>query len=55
MTGTVVNGALLGLLILSALVCILAPLTALGIMFWKWQKELSEAARLRQARTTQIR
>jgi hypothetical protein len=55
MTGTVVNGALLVLLILAALVCILAPLTALGIMFWKWQKELRETARLRHARTTQVR
>jgi hypothetical protein len=55
MTGTLVNGALLGLLVLGAVVCILAPLTALGFMFWKWQKELSEAARLRQARTTQVR
>jgi hypothetical protein len=53
--GTVVNGALLGLLVLSALVGILAPLTALGIMFWKWQKELTESARLRQSRTTQVR
>ena len=55
MTGSVVNGALLGLLILAALVCILAPLAALGIMFWKWQKELRETSRQRQARTTQVR
>jgi hypothetical protein len=55
MTGTLVNGALLGLLVLGAVVCIVAPLTAFGVMFWKWQKELSEAARIRQARTTQVR
>ena len=55
MTGTVVNGALLGLLILGAVIGILAPLTVLGIMFWKWQKELTESARLRQARSTQVR
>jgi hypothetical protein len=55
MTGTVVNGALLGLLILGAAICIVAPLTVFGFMFWKWQKELSEAARVRQARTTQVR
>jgi hypothetical protein len=35
--------------------CILAPLTALSVMFWHWQKELKESMRLRQARTTQIR
>lgn len=55
MAGTVVNGLLLGLLVLGAAVCILAPLTALGVMFWHWQKELKESIRLRQARTTQIR
>jgi len=52
---TVVNGLLLGLLVLAAGVCILAPLTALGVMFWHWQKELKQSMRLRQARTTQIR
>jgi hypothetical protein len=46
---------LLGLMILAVAACILAPLTALGVMFWHWQKELKESNRLRQARTTQIR
>jgi hypothetical protein len=55
MAGTVANSVLLGLLILSAIVGILAPLAALGVMFWKWQKELAEAARLRQGRSTQVR
>ena len=55
MTGTVVNSFLLGLLIVCAVVGILAPLAVLGVMFWKWQKELAEAARLRQARSTQVR
>jgi hypothetical protein len=53
--GTMLNGLLLGLIILAAVVCILAPLTALGVMFWHWQKELKQSMRLRQARTTQIR
>jgi len=54
-TQTVVNGLLLGLIVLAAAVCILAPLSVLGFMFWNWQKELKQSARLRQARTTQIR
>jgi hypothetical protein len=53
--GTLLNGVLLGLMILAVAACILAPLTALGVMFWHWQKELKESNRLRQARTTQIR
>lgn len=53
--GAIVNALLLGLLVLGVAVSILAPLTALGVMFWHWQKELKESMRLRQARTTQIR
>ncbi len=55
MAGTVVNAILLGLLVLAGAACIFAPLTALGVMFWHWQKELKESIRMRQARTTQIR
>lgn len=55
MAGAIVNALLLGLLVLGVAVSILAPLTALGVMFWHWQKELKESMRLRQARTTQIR
>ena len=55
MTGTVLNAILLGLLILAAILCIFAPLTALGIMFWHWHRELKETLRLRQARSTQVR
>ncbi|MGH9562650.1 MAG: hypothetical protein ACRD3S_14455 [Terracidiphilus sp.] len=55
MAGTVLNGILLGLMILAAGACIFGPLTALSVMFWHWQKELKESMRLRQARTTQIR
>jgi hypothetical protein len=53
--GTLLNGVLLALTILAFVVLIAAPLTALGIMFWHWQKELKQAVRLRQARTTQVR
>jgi hypothetical protein len=49
------NGVLLGLIVLAAAIFILGPLSALGFMFWHWQKELKESTRLRQARTTQIR
>lgn len=55
MAGTVLNAILLGLLILAAILCIFAPLTALGIMFWHWHMELKETLRLRQARSTQVR
>lgn len=53
MTGTVVNALLLLLLVLGAILLIFGPLTALGVMFWHWHKELRESVRLRQARTTQ--
>jgi hypothetical protein len=55
MAGTVVNVFLLSLLILVTILCVIAPLTALGVMFWHWHKELREISRLRQARTTQVR
>lgn len=55
MAGTVLSSVLLGLMIVAAAVLILGPLSALGFMFWHWQKELKESMRLRQARTTQVR
>ena len=55
MAGTVVNLLLLGFLFLAAVVCIVAPLGALGVMFWHWHKELDQIGRLKQARSTQIR
>lgn len=53
--GTLLNGVLFVLTILTFTVLIAAPLTALGVMFWHWQKELSRSMRLRQSRTTQVR
>jgi hypothetical protein len=55
MAGTVVNLLLLIVLILAGAVCIVAPLAALGIIFWHWQKELNQVIRLKQARSTQVR
>ncbi|MDE3170705.1 MAG: hypothetical protein KGL75_11225 [Acidobacteriota bacterium] len=55
MSGSVMSGMLLGLMILAAAVLILGPLTALAFMFWHWQKELKASMRMRQARTTQVR
>jgi hypothetical protein len=55
MAGTVVNLLLLLILFLAAAVCIVAPLTVLGIMFWHWHKELAQVMRLKQARSTQVR
>jgi len=37
------------------IVGIFGPVTVMGVMFWNWHKELGELARVRQARTTQIR
>jgi uncharacterized membrane protein len=55
MTGSVLNLLLLLFVVLAAGVCIIGPLAVLGVMFWHWRKELAESARLRHARTTQIR
>jgi hypothetical protein len=55
MAGTISNFLLLGLLILASMVCIFGPVTVLGVMFWHWHRELKESARLRVARSTQVR
>ncbi len=55
MAGTLLNGMALALTILAFITLIAAPLIALGVMFWHWQKELKQSIRLRQARTTQVR
>ena len=55
MAVTTLNILLLILLVLAAILCIFGPVTALGVMFWHWHKELKEPSRLREARTTQIR
>jgi hypothetical protein len=55
MAGDVVNILLLGVLALASIVCIFGPLAVLGLMFWKWNKELRETSRLRLARSTQVR
>jgi hypothetical protein len=55
MMGTVVSVLLLVVLVLGALLLFFAPLTALGVMFWHWHRELRDSIRLRQARTTQMR
>ena len=55
MSGTVANLLLLGLLFVAVVVCIVAPLGALGVMFWHWRKELDQLTRVKQARSTQVR
>ena len=55
MTGTAINPILFGLSLLAAVVGIVAPLGALGVMFWHWHIELNEMLRLRQARSTQVK
>jgi hypothetical protein len=55
MAGSALNIFLLCLLILAAILCIFGPLTALGVMFWHWHRELRETARRRVARTTQTK
>ncbi|HTW25309.1 MAG TPA: hypothetical protein VMD78_17030 [Candidatus Baltobacteraceae bacterium] len=55
MMGTLLNLFLLLIVILASVLCVLAPVATLAVMFWKWQKELAESIRLRQARSTQVR
>ena len=55
MTGTLLNLFLLLLVILGSVLCVFGPVTVLGVMFWKWHKELAASVRLRQARSTQVR
>jgi hypothetical protein len=55
MAVTTLNILLLIVLALAGVLCIFGPLTALGVMFWHWHKELKETSRLRVARTTQIK
>jgi len=55
MAATAVNIVLLILLVLAVILCIFGPVTALGVMFWHWHKELKETARLRMSRSTQIK
>ena len=40
MAVTTLKILLLILLVLDAILCILGPVTALGVMFWHWHKEL---------------
>jgi len=53
--GTLLNLFLLLIVILASVLCVVAPVAVLGVMFWKWHKELAESVRLRQARSTQVR
>ncbi len=55
MAQTMASVLLVLALISAMIVGIFGPVTVLGVMFWNWHKELSELARVRQARTTQIR
>lgn len=55
MMGTLLNFFLLLTVVLASILCVFAPVVVLGVMFWKWHKELAESARLRQARSTQVR
>ena len=55
MMGALLNLLLLLIVIAGLVVCVVAPVAVLGVMFWKWQKELAESLRLRQARSTQVR
>ncbi len=55
MAGISLSVVLLIALIVASILCILGPVAALGVMFWHWHRELKETARVRQARSTQIR
>ena len=55
MMGALLNLFLLLIVILGSVLCVFGPVAVLGVMFWKWHKELAESIRLRQARSTQVR
>jgi hypothetical protein len=55
MMGALLNLFLLFIVILGSALCVFGPVAVLGVMFWKWHKELAESFRLRQARSTQVR
>ncbi|MGA3294551.1 MAG: hypothetical protein ABSE45_11285 [Candidatus Acidiferrales bacterium] len=55
MAGPAVNLLFLMLVVSGVTLGIIAPLTFLIMIFWKWRKELAQSGRLRQAKTTQIR
>ena len=55
MAQTMASVLLVIALISAIIVGIFGPVTVMGVMFWNWHKELGELARVRQARTTQIR
>jgi hypothetical protein len=55
MASTVTMFVFLSMIAIGAALCVFGPLTALGVMFWNWHKELRASSRLRLARTTQVR
>jgi hypothetical protein len=55
MAGTLAELIVVGLLILAGVSCIVGPVAVLGFISWQWRKELVASARLRQARSTQVR
>jgi hypothetical protein len=55
MASTITMFVLLSVIAVGAALCVFGPLTALGVMFWHWHKELRTSARMRLARTTQVR
>ena len=55
MMGALLHLFLLLIVILGSVLCVFGPVTVLGVMFWKWHKELAGSLRLQQARSTQVR
>ena len=55
MMGTLLNFFLLLIVVLASVLCVFGPVAVLGVMFWKWNKDLAESVRLRQASSTQVR
>jgi hypothetical protein len=55
MASTLLNLLAVGFMILAGASCILGPVAILGFISWQWRRELTASARLRQARSTQVR
>jgi len=54
MMGTIMELVVVGILLLAVVACALAPVGFLGMMFWRWHRELSRLRAGRQVRLTAV-
>jgi len=54
MMGTIIELFLLSVLLLVTVVCALAPVGFMGIVFWRWHRELAQLRQTRSGRPTAV-